>query len=215
MIHIEHGTLQYRQVNALSWRVVSELSRRDSRLYIALTGDAGSAAHYDSLILTGPTGAEYQARRTGLGFTAGQGGAFQIEWHNALKMASARTIAIALERSRNVRLPYKSPASTPRSLGYRVMALALEMTLGDQRQWLTRERVGGPLDKSVVSNPARLLPYEDTRWTLYRDDAAIAVLDNFGWLQVGDRRIDLHSRYRELNGRIYPLIMDVFDSILP
>jgi hypothetical protein len=40
-------------------------------------------------------------------------------------------------------------------------------------------------------------------------------LDNFGWVEIEERKIDLHSRYRTLDGRIYPLILEVFGNILP
>lgn len=216
MIYAEHGTLRYRHINALSWRVASELSRRDVGVYIGLTGDGGSAAHADALMLTSHGGvAEYQARRTGLGFTAGKSGQFKMEWEQALRMPSARAIAMAMETSLDIHLPEKSLPTTPRALGYRVMASVLEMTVGDQRQWFTYEGEGGPLDPNSASTRERLYQYEDTRWSLYRDDQNIAVLDNFGWLEIGDRKIDLQNRYRELNGRLYPLVFEVFGSILP
>lgn len=215
MIYAEQGTLRYRHINALSWRVASELSRRDGGVYIGLTGEGGSAAHADALMLASPGGARYQARRRGLGFTAGAGGDFQIEWDRALSMPNARSIAIALEKSLGIHLPEKSPTTTPRALGYRVVASVLEMTVGDQRQWFTYEREGGPLDPNSASTRERLYQYEDTRWSLYRDDQDIAVLDNFGWLEIGDRKIDLQNRYRELNGRLYPLVFEVFGSIWP
>jgi hypothetical protein len=115
MIYAEHGTLRYRQINALSWRVASELSRRDPGVYIGLTGDGGSAAHADSLMMTNAGGPDYQARRCGLGFTAGSGGDFQIPWDRALGMPSARAIAIALEESQGIHRPEKSPVTTPRA----------------------------------------------------------------------------------------------------
>jgi hypothetical protein len=216
MIYAEHGTLRYRLINALSWRVASELSRRDAGVYIGLTGYGGSAAHADALMLTSSGGlAEYQARRTGLGFTAGKNCQFKMEWEQAFGMPSARAIAMAMETSLGIHLPEKSPSTTPRALGYRVMASVLEMTVGDRNQWFTYKAEGGPLDPNTASTRDRLHTYEDTRWSLYRDSEPLAVLDNFGWLEIGDRRIDLHGGYRELNGRLYPLVFEVFGSILP
>lgn len=215
MIYAEHRTLRYRQINALSWRVASELSRRDPGLYIGLTGDGGSAAHADSLMMTNAGGPDFQARRCGLGFTAGSGGDFQIPWDRALGMPSARAIAIALEESQGIHRPEKSPVTTPRALGYRLMASMLELTLGDRQYWSTGEGAGGPLDPKSSATRDRLQPWEDTRWSLLRDDVPVAQLDNFGWLEVNDRAINLHSRYRELDGRIFALTLDVFGSLLP
>jgi len=76
VIYAQHRTLLYRHINALSWRVASELSRRDPGLYIALTGDGGSASQADSLMMSNTSGPDYQARRRGSGFTAGSGGDF-------------------------------------------------------------------------------------------------------------------------------------------
>lgn len=215
MIYAEHGTLRYRQINALSWRVASELSRRDPGLYIGLTGDGGSAAHADSLMMTNAGGPDYQARRCGLGFTAGSSGDFQIPWDRALGMPSARAIAIALEESQGIHRPEKSPVTTPRALGYRLMASILELTLGDRQYWSTGEGAGGPLDPESSATRDRLQPWEDTRWTLLRDHEPVATIDNFGSLETNGRLMDLHSRYRELNGRLYPLVVEAFDGLLP
>ncbi|WP_224094952.1 hypothetical protein [Arthrobacter sp. StoSoilB13] len=166
-------------------------------------------------MLTSPTGPEYQARRMGLGFTAGSEGAFTIAWDQALRMRSARAIAIALEESLHIHLPEKSPVTSPRALGYRVMASILEMTVGDGRQWLTHERTGGPMSHVSESTKERLLPYEDTLWALTRDGEEVAVLDNYGWLKIDHRQIDLHARYRELNGSLYLLVAGVFGGLLP
>jgi hypothetical protein len=95
------------------------------------------------------------------------------------------------------------------------MASMLELTLGDHREWSTSEISGGPLDPESLASRDRLQPWEDTRWTLLRDGEAVARLDNFGWLEIEERKFDLHSRYRELDGRIYPLILEVFGDNLP
>lgn len=215
MISAENGTLGYRHINALSWRVASELSRRDAGLYIGLTGGGGSAAHADALMMTNESGPAYQARRLGLGFTAGSGGDFQIPWDQAFNMPSARAIAIALERSQGIHRPEKSPATTPRALGYRLVASMLELTLGDRSNWSTGELTGGPLDSESSVSRDRLQPWEDTRWALLRKGEVVATFDNFGWLEVADRRIDLHVHYRRHNRRILPLTLDIFGELLP
>jgi hypothetical protein len=43
----------------------------------------------------------------------------------------------------------------------------------------------------------------------------MVTIDNFGSLETNGRLMDLHSRYRELNGRLYPLVLEVFDDLLP
>lgn len=215
MIYAEHGTLRYQHINALSWRVASELSRRDPSVYIGLTGGDGSSAMADALMMADVRGMAYQARRCGLGFTAGAGGDFQIPWDRAFGMTGPRAIAIALEESRGIHRPEKSPATSPRALGYRVMASMLELTLGDRVQWSTGESRGGPLDPESLTTGDRLQEWEDTRWSLFRDSEAVAQLDNFGWLETRGQTIDLHARYRALNGRIYSLILEVLGDILP
>lgn len=215
MIYAEHGTLRYRQINALSWRVASELSRRDPGLFIGLTGDGGSAAQADALMMTNASGLEYQARRCGLGFTAGSSGDSQIPWERALAMQSARAIAIALEEFQGIHRPNKSPTTTPRALGYRVMASMLELSVGDRMEWSTSEYSGGPLDPASLASRDRLQSWEDTRWALIRDGETVARMDNFGWLEIQERTIDLYSRYRDLDGRIYSLILEVLGDIMP
>jgi hypothetical protein len=111
--------------------------------------------------------------------------------------------------------PEKSPATSPRALGYRVMASMLESTLGDRKPWSTEEIEGGPLDTDSLSTPARLLPWEAVRWSLRCDDETVAQFDNFGWLEIDGRLINLHARYRELNGRLYPLTLEIFGTHLP
>lgn len=211
----EQGTLRYRHINALSWRVASELARRDRRVYIGLTGDGGSAAHADALMMVSTSGGlEYQARRKGLGFAAGGAGHFTMGWERAFNMPSAKSIAVAMEESLGIFHPDKSPVTTPRALGYRFMATVLEMTVGERRQWFTSEAAGGPLDVNNMINMERLHEYEDTRWSLFRDNERVAVVDNFGWAEVGGTKIDLHERYRQFDGRLYPLIVEVLGGVL-
>jgi hypothetical protein len=195
--------------------VASELSRRDRSLFIGLTGAGGSAAQADALTLTNASGLEYQARRCGLGFTGGIGGDFQMSWDRAFGMPSARAVAIALEESQGIHRAEKSPATTPRALGYRLVASMLELTLGDRVEWSTSESRGGPLDPASVATRERLRDWEDTRWALRRAGQPVARLDNFGWLEIDGRLVDLHFRYRELNGRLYPLVLDVLSGLLP
>lgn len=165
--------------------------------------------------MTSGSGPDYQARRRGLGFTAGSSVDFQIPWARAFNVPSARAIAIAMEESQGIHRPEKSPATTPRALGYRVMASMLELTLGDRSDWSTEELAGGPLDRKTAASRDRLQQWEDTRWALLRVGEAVATFDNFGWLEIDGRLFDLHSKYRDLNGRLYPLVLEVFGHRLP
>lgn len=97
MIYAQHGPLLYKQINALSWRVASELARRDNSIYIGLIGDGGSASQADALMLTGEGVRAFQARRCGSGFIAGHGPELGISWERALQMKNAREIAVTLE----------------------------------------------------------------------------------------------------------------------
>ncbi|WP_414703703.1 hypothetical protein [Pseudarthrobacter sp. LMD1-1-1.1] len=180
-----------------------------------MTADGGSAAHADALMMTSGSGTDYQARRRGLGFTAGSGGDFPISWDRAFSVPSARAIAMALEESQGIHRPEKSPPTSPRALGYRLMASTLELTLGDRLDWSTCEYRGGPLDPKSVMTCERLRDWEDTGWVLRRNGEPVAKFDNFGWLELDGRLINLHSGYRELDGRLYQLVLEVFGPLLP
>lgn len=217
MIYAEHGTLRYRQINALSWRVASELSRRDPGLYVGMTCDGGSDAHGDALVATSTSGLRYSARRCALGFTAGSAEKIvcKLPWDEALTMPTAKAIAVRLEESLGIHRPAKSPPTSPRALGYRVVASILKMTMGDRQDWSTGADRGGPLDSESELSDDRLQNWEGTRWVLLRNHERIAMIDNFGWLEIDGRLIDLRSRYRELNRRLYPLVLEVFGDLLP
>ncbi|MCC3279901.1 hypothetical protein LJ754_12150 [Arthrobacter sp. zg-Y40] len=217
MQQAEQGTIGYAQVNALSWRVASELARRDPSVFVGLTGYGGGASHSDALMLTNGGGISYAARRMGSGFSAcvNNGDHLMIPWERALQMRSARDIAIALEKSAGIHLPSKAPATSGRALGYRLIASILEMTLGDRRSWQVYETEGGPLAEPREEVLARLQNYEDTRWVLRRDEEPVAMVDNFGFLKVDGNVVDLSARYQELNRSIFALTMDVYGGLLP
>ncbi|RJT97365.1 hypothetical protein D6T65_13485 [Arthrobacter frigidicola] len=102
MICAEQGTLRYRQIYALSWRVASELARRDKSVYIGLTSNGGSEAHADALMLARNGEYAYQARRCGLGFVTDS---FELPWERALGMRSPHEIAMELEAARGITYP--------------------------------------------------------------------------------------------------------------
>ena len=217
MQQAEEGTIGYAQINALSWRVASELARRDPAVFVGRTGYGGGASQVDALMLTNGTGITYDARRRGSGLSASvdHGDHLMIPWDRALQMRSARDIAMALEMSAGVHLPSKAPATSGRALGYRLIASILEMTLGDRRSWQVYETEGGPLAGPQEEVLARLQNYEDTRWVLRRDEEPIAIVDNYGFLKVDGNIVDLSARYQELNRSIFALTMDVFGGLLP
>lgn len=217
MQQAEEGTIGYAQINALSWRVASELARRDPAVFVGLTGYGGGASHVDALMLTDGGGLRYDARRRGSGFSAyvDHGDPVMIPWDRALQMRSARDIAKALEKSAGIHLSSRAPATGGRALGYRLIASILETTLGDRRSWQVHEAEGGALAGPRDEAPATLQNYEDTRWTLRRDDEPVAIVDNFGFIEVKGRIVRLSSRYQELNRSIFALTMDVLGGLLP
>lgn len=212
MPHAQKGTLRYRQINALSWRVASELARRDNSLYVGFAGDEGSAAHSDVLALGKSGELTYEARRCGLGFRARK---FELPWDEALSMENPREIATVLENALGLHLPMQSPPTSARALGYRVMAAILEMTVGESRYWWASEAPGEPFERDSQWTNARAFQWEATRWSLYRGSEQVAELDNFGTLNTDDRTIDLLSRYRELDGRLNALVVELFGKHLP
>jgi hypothetical protein len=211
-INPEPGSIAWRHVNALSWRVLSELARRDNSLYIALTGDGGSAAFAMALIITDGRSRDYQARRRGSGFTAGSGGGFQIEWREAFERPSPREIARQLECSRGLDFPRKSPVTLPRALGYRVIATLLELTVGDSARWDAIEFPSKPFQ----NHSADLRPWEDAAWMLTCDDETVASIDNFGNLRRRGQEepLSLMHLYVRHDRRIVPLVADLFGAKL-
>jgi hypothetical protein len=130
-------------------------------------------------------------------------------------MENPREIAIALEIALGLHLPMKSPPTSARAIGYRLMAAILEMTLGDVRYWSTSETPGGPFDPDSGWTRERSQRWEATRWSLWRDGEIVAELDNFGSLRIDGRTIDLLRRYRELDGRLHALVVDIFGKYMP
>jgi hypothetical protein len=214
MIYAHQSSLLDKQINALSWRVASELARRDNSIYIGLTGDGGSASQADALMLAGEGERAYQARRCGSGFIAGHGPELGISWERALQMKSAREIAVTLERFLGLEHGKFAKATTPRALGYGVMASFLELTLGDRRSWQVYELEGGHLAHDSNINVIRPGGREDTRWKVTRDGQEVAEFDNYGSLRVEGRTVDLYSRYKALNGRIYPVVFELLGGLL-
>ena len=216
MQYAERGTIGYAHINALSWRVASELSRRDPALLVGPASE-GSAAHTDSLLFVDGKGLMYQARRRGLGFAVFRNLSHgQIKWDRAFQMHTAREIAVALERSVGIQLPERAPATNRRSLSYRVVASILEMTVGDKHLWVVEPGSGGSLDPAQVEeDPKRLREFEDIRWVLLRNEDAVANVDTHGYAEIDGRIIDLYARYNELGRRITTLTAEVFGGIMP
>lgn len=216
MQYPENGTIGYAQINALSWRVASELSRRNSSLLVGFPEDGGSSAHADALMLVDSRGLEYQARRRGLGFAAFKDGRYgEIKWDRAFEMATARQITIALETSVGIQLPDRAPKTTRRALSYRVLASILEMMLGDSHSWTVTPGRGGPLDPTLGESPTDLRDFDYCRWDVRRNEDVVATVDIYGYAEVEGRRVDLHKRYDELGRRVTRLTVSVFGSLLP
>ena len=146
----------------------------------------------------------------GLGFTAGPAGERHIEWSQAFAMPSARSIAIELERANGLNFPNASPPTSPRALGYRIVATVLEMTLGDTTEWSTEEFSARPFGSDV--NFGRLRPWEDTAWALCRAGETVAQIDNFGHLRWDHQEepIDLSELYIRHDRRIITLVAELF-----
>lgn len=216
MQYPERGTIGYGQINALSWRVASELSRRDSSLFVGLAGE-GSALHADSLLFLDGKGLEYQARRRGLGFAAFRNGRHgEVKWDRAFRMRTARQIATALETSVGIHLPDRAPKTTRRALSYRVLASVLRITLADSGSWNVVPGKAAPLEPELVGKGNARLPELDyCRWDLCRDENVVAAVDIYGYAQVKGNLVDLYKRYDETGRRITPLTADVFGGIMP
>lgn len=47
-----------------------------------------------------------------------------------------------------------------------------------------------------------------------RDGQEVAEFDNYGSLPVEGQTVDLYSRYKALNGRIYPVVFELLGGLL-
>lgn len=212
---VDQNSIVYRQRNALAWKVVSELCRRDNNLYLGPKGGDDNGVDANALMVLSSAGLTYQARRYGLGFVAAKGDMeLQIKWDRAQQFNSAREIALALEQGIGFSFPAQSPPTTPRALGYRVIASLLEITATERARWIERSSGGGPLDPDSEFNRGRLKNWEGARHQIIKDNLCIAEFDNFGWVKTERGLVDLQASYKMLDRSLHRVVLEHFGGHL-
>jgi len=130
----------------------------------------------------------------------------------------------------------KTPASTPRTLAYRLLAAVLNVTVNEKARWEIRNEITG--DDSLGDGPIRagLVPQfpdaaHDARavrseawdlgeplrhyWAILRDNHPVAIVSTEGRAYLPDRTIDLQPAH-ETNGRsMLRLVTELIGDLLP
>ena len=117
---IELRPVPYRYKNALSWRVASDLCRRDSGLVVTFP-EGGSSAFANSLMIGKGQELSYEMRRMGGGVVSHARGLNMLSWEKAFSFANPRELVKELEKleryaSRRRRPLYLEPWVTGSSL---------------------------------------------------------------------------------------------------
>lgn len=113
-------TLSFSAAEAASWRLGSELVRRHPEMFLWLGRPGGG--QYDVMFVEGRHGSVFTLNRTGSIAAPGLGNEEIIEWKDYLG-SNPRGFIEGLERRAELQPPGKLPASTPRVLTYRVLAV--------------------------------------------------------------------------------------------
>ncbi|MGP9504305.1 TY-Chap2 family putative peptide chaperone [Specibacter sp. AOP5-B1-6] len=210
----------YRYVNALSWRLASDLCRRHNELFITFPG-GGSDAHADALMVSTDRDVWFQMRRRG-GGVATHGEKLEIiEWADVFAAENPREIVRRMEESYGITPSKSSAPTTPRTMGYRVISAALDATLNDTRRWRV-DASSSPVSLQDETNgidpvgPISLgwVPGH-TRWHLHCDDDMLAVFDSFGHVKTDRGITNLLAAYKSLNRRVGAVLNDALGHRLP
>jgi hypothetical protein len=220
MIDVEKGTLRYRQINTLSWRIATELCRRDSDLYITFP-EGGSDEFADALMVTTLREARYQMRRVGGGVVSHGDKSVMVPWEKVLNRESPRAVAYLMEANYGLIPHKKAGPTTPRTLGYRILSAALDGTLSDRGTWTVGagsspepllSEASGQVKRS--SDLTAWSP-DQTRWTLLRAEEAVAEFDSHGYVKTDRGLFELMSLYKSMERRVGKVLYEVLGHRLP
>lgn len=219
-----------RFVLAQSWWVASEIARRHPELLVIETHPFGG--QYDCLDLIDPRGPTTAVRLNRPGSLHAAGAV--ATWDDVLGSDDAHDAIRRLEASAGLAPPSSTPATSVRTVTYRVLARVLTSVVDDRYAWDARNgRVdsdeGDPLDRpelaafpTVVSalrnlRPNDLLGQPAYRfWLLLRGADAVAVLDTDGLLHQRDRDpLALMPIYRASGRRLTATVGAALGHLLP
>jgi hypothetical protein len=130
----------------------------------------------------------------------------------------------------------RTPASTPRTLAYRLLATALTATVNDRARWAIQNEVlgddgygDGPIHGGFVAQfpeaqqVARTLQSESWDlgeplrhfWAILREGDPVAIVSTEGYVYRQDRRFDLTAEYQANGRRMLPLVVAALGDLLP
>ena len=233
----ENGTAAYfpaqRYVIAQSWWVASELARRHPDLVIHEMHPGGGM--YDCLALLSPGDLQpfVQLNRVGT-IHVMSAPEYRTTWAEALEATSAHAVVKEIEQVAGLRIPTKTPASTPRTLAYRFIATTLNTTLNDRLRWDARNEFMDSSDdsptvlndylagfpevrRSLLATPQIGLWHEPEShyWAVLRNDTPVAIVSIEGVVYRPDRQINLTTEYRRHDSRIQPVVASALADVLP
>ncbi|MGV9195101.1 hypothetical protein ACQ143_12220 [Microbacterium sp. MC2] len=227
---------------AQSWWIASELVRRHPRL-IAYEMHPGGG-QYDVLCVTDPDSLSPHAaakplprvmlNRTGtLQVHGGADSGIVVTWNQVLESPTPHSIVKDLERHAGWPPPRSSPATTKRTLAYRLFASVLNITLNNRSLWDVRsEFVDSSGDEDhragyLAAFPAALESARDIQplgiygepeshfWALRRGTETIAMVSIEGQAYFADgKQTDLMDLYKKHNRRIAPMTVALLKNWL-
>lgn len=217
-----------RFITAQSWWIASEIARRHPHLQIIETHPAGGM--YDCLSLIGPGPAPLvHLNRVGT-ITART---LKLSWAEAFSAAGGHDLVKRLEEDLDLERR-AAPATTGRTLTYRVLARVLTSLIDDRHRWTAcngwydTSDEGGGQRRELQQFPTVVHGLRDHRpddllrapayryWLLLKDDRPVAVLDTDGRLHQTDQAaLELLPLHRRNRSRLTTTVRAALGHLLP
>jgi hypothetical protein len=235
-----NAVLGNRFVLAQSWWVASELVRRHPQLTVFEMHPGGG--QYDVLCVSDPSEGEFMERTHVM---LNRNGTLQVHfpsrtrtenvwissWAHVAQSNDPHQYVKAIEHVAGLGHPPKAPASTERSLAYRVMSAASQMLVNDRHRWDWRSEL---LDSSDYCGPRNYLDgfnnaecaLREARqgpdngsapeahfWALRQDDArTVLVVSDLGFAYAPDHTWDLMENYRQTSRDIREVVTRILHN---
>ncbi|WP_433803551.1 hypothetical protein [Actinomycetospora sp. CA-084318] len=218
-----------RFVTAQSWWIASEIARRHPHLQLIETHPGGGLYDCLTLISPGPTNLLDLNREGSI-----HARTFKLTWVDALAAPGGHDLIKRLEADLDLSHNATTPATTARTLTYRVLARVLTSLVDDRHRWDARngyyDSSGGDggqrtelqqfptvVDALEDRRPDDLLGIPAYRfWVLLRDDDPVAVLDTDGRLHQPDQPcVEFLPLYRRHQSRLTATIGAALGHLLP
>jgi hypothetical protein len=226
-------------VLAQSWWLASELVRRHPEFILreAHPGDG----MYDVLIVRPRSGEDFASTRAMLN----RSGSVQVQlaryvepntewigtWSDVIAAADPHEFVKRIERVASWNPSAKTPATTERSIAFRVVSALMTTMVNDRSRWDVRneslnEFISGADDahfdrfadaRRDLLATATYADWDDSRahfWVVLRDDDAIGMISEEGRLYLPRARQDLLSVYRASGRNLSATIATALGSVL-